>query len=269
MQLCFDRGLRVIAITDHDSTEGLAEALSAAGELEGLTVVPGVELSADLPGTELHLLGYFVDYHDPSFQRTLREMRDGREQRGRRIVENLGGLGIDISWERVQELASGGAIGRPHIAQAMVEAGYVKYPKEAFDRYLGRNGPAYSERPRLSPPEAVEMLVLRGAAPVMAHPTYFSDIATDQDAARLRDTLFELKEVGLVGMEVYYGKYTPDEVRRLAEIAEETGLIPCGGSDYHAAGNPDEPEPGSAGPPMSSVDALRGGCREAKPRRLS
>ena len=269
MQLCFHRGLRVIAITDHDSTEGLAEALSAAGELEGLTVVPGVELSVDLPGTELHLLGYFVDYHDPSFQRTLREMRDGREQRGRRIVENLGGLGIDISWERVQELASGGAIGRPHIAQAMVEAGYVKYPKEAFDRYLGRNGPAYSERPRLSPPEAVEMLVLRGAAPVMAHPTYFADIATDQDAARLRDTLFELKEVGLVGMEVYYGKYTHDEVRRLAEIAEETGLIPCGGSDYHAAGNPDEPEPGSAGPPMSSVDALRGACRGAKPRLLS
>ena len=257
VRLCHGRGLKVIAITDHDSTEGIPGVLAAAEELAGLTVIPGIELSTDVPAGEIHLLGYFVQYQDPEFQRTLRELRDGRDHRARKMVEKLHELGVEVSWERVQALSGGGAIGRPHIAQAMVEKGYVRYPRDAFTEYLGRNGPAYVERARLTPTAAVEMLVQNGALPVMAHPSYFAgDPDTDQ-AAILRETLKELKQAGLVGVEVHYGDYSPEQVDLFAAMAGDVGLVACGGSDYHASGNPDEPEPGSVGPPMSTVDALR------------
>ncbi len=154
-------------------------------------------------------------------------------------------------------VAGGGAIGRPHIAQAMVEEGYIQYPKEAFDRYIGRDGPAYVERIKLSPVEAVEMVARNGALPVMAHPIYSMASTESDERAKLKATLKELKEAGLVGMEVYYGEFTPDQIRMLARIAEQLSLVPCGGSDYHASGNPGEPEPGSVGPPAGTMEALR------------
>ena len=256
VRLCAQRGLNVIAITDHDSTEGISESIEAARETPGLSLIPGIELSTDIPGAEIHLLGYFVDHENPEFQRTLQQLRDGREDRARRMVEKLRALGVEISWDRVQELSGGGAIGRPHLAQAMVEKGYVKYPRDAFDEYLGRNGPAYVERAKLTPVEAVRLLGEHGALPVMAHPTYAAKSQGMEGIEELRDTLSELKEAGLVGMEVHYGDYTAEQVESLARMAEELDLIPCGGSDYHASGNPGEPEPGSAGPPMETVTAL-------------
>ena len=255
--LCASRGLKTIAVTDHDSTEGVAEAQEAAEGVDGLEVIPGVELSTDIPGSEVHLLGYFVDCLDERLQGTLRDLRDGREDRARKIVEKLDELGVKVSWRRVQELSGGGAIGRPHIAQALVEQGYVRYPRDAFDKYLGRNGPAYAERVKLTPVEAVEMLARHGAVPVLAHPTFIAAPPGQERERFLRRTLLQLQEAGLVGMEVYYGGYSEEEVKSLAGIADDLGLVPCGGSDYHAAGNPDEPEPGSVGPPMSSLDALR------------
>lgn len=257
VQLCASRGLKVIAVTDHDSTEGISQALAAAREHTGLTVIPGIELSTDVPGSEIHLLGYFVQYQDAQFQSTLSELRRGRDQRARSIVEKLDALGVGVSWERVEELSGDGAIGRPHIAQAMVEKGYVKYPRDAFDEYLGRNGPAYVERTKLTPAMAVEMLAQNGALPVMAHPSYYTSEAGADQSAVLKEVLLELKQVGLVGVEVYYKDYSAEQVTRYAAIAEELELVPCGGSDYHAAGNPGEPEPGSVGPPMSTVDLLR------------
>ena len=207
-------------------------------------------------GGEIHLLGYFVRYEELGFQRRLQELRDGRQDRAQKMVQNLNALGVEISWDRVQELSGGAAIGRPHIAQAMVEAGYVQYPRDAFEKYIGRNGPVYVERAKLTPVGAVEMVVQNGALPVMAHPTYFM-AGSDEDAVdRLKRILPELKEAGLVGMEVYYGDYSPEEVESLADVAEETGLVPCGGSDYHASGNPGEPEPGSVGPPIATVSIL-------------
>ena len=254
--LCARSGLRTIAITDHDSTEGIPEALAAAESLSGLAIIAGIELSTDVPDGEIHLLGYFVRYQELGFQSSLQELRDGRQERAQNMVRKLNAMGVNISWERVQEISGGAAFGRPHIAQALVEAGYVKYPRDAFDKYIGRNGPAYVERVKLTPVGAVEMLVHNGALPVMAHPTHFM-AGSDEDAtARLKRTLPELKEAGLVGMEVYYGDYSPEEVESLAGIAEETGLVPCGGSDYHASGNPGEPEPGSVGPPVATVSAL-------------
>lgn len=256
VDLCAERGLRVICISDHDTTNGLPEALQAAAAYPELTIIPGIELSTDIPGSEIHILGYYVDHYDERLQSILNDFRDGRRNRGRRMVENLNAMGIEISWERVQEIAGDASIGRPHIARALVEGGYVQYPKDAFDKYIGRNGPAYAERAKLTPAEAVRLLLDRGALPVMAHPTYSASKSDRGAVDSLPGILADLTDAGLVGMEVYYGDYTPEQVKWLRGLADDFGLIPCGGSDYHAAGNPGEPQPGSVGPPMSSVDAL-------------
>ena len=257
VRLCGERGLKVVSISDHDSTEGIPEALKAARSFPHLTIIPGIELSTDVPGSEIHMLGYFVDYQDTPFQQILQRFRQDRQERGRRMVEKLNELGLKVSWERVEELSGGGAIGRPHIAQAMVEAGYVRYPRDAFEKYLSRKGVAYVERSKLTPTQAIRILVDNGALPVMAHPTYSLSKSDRDDVASLKDTLPALIKAGLVGMEVYYGDYSPKQVARLAGLAKEMGLVPCGGSDYHASGNPKEPEPGMVGPPMETVEALR------------
>ncbi len=249
IRLVVQRGLQVIAITDHDSTEGIEASLEAAKAFPELKVIPGIELSTDIPGNEVHLLGYFIgaDYRDPEFQRALVRFRNAREERGRRMVEKLANLGVHVPWERVKELSGGGAVGRPHIARVMVEKGYVKLSQEAFTLYIGRNGPAYAEREKLTPMEAVEMVLQLGGLPVLAHPV---------EVDGREKIIPELKEAGLVGMEVYYGKYTPDQARYLLGLANRWGLVPCGGSDYHALGTPGEPGPGTVGPPMESVEAL-------------
>lgn len=257
--LCVERGLRVISVTDHDTTNGLPEAMEAAAAYPDLTVIPGIELSADVPGSEIHILGYYVDHEDAELQAVLHEFRDGRVNRARRMVKNLNGMGVSISWERVQEIAGDAAIGRPHIAQALVEAGYVKYSRDAFDKYIGRNGPAYAERSKLTPEDAIRLLRERGAVPVMAHPTY-SAAKSDRpgfDPDSLSDALSGMKDAGLAGMEVHYGDYTEEQTALLLDIAQERGLIACGGSDYHGLGNPGEPEPGSVGPPMAAAEALQ------------
>ena len=254
--LCAERGLKTICVSDHDTTNGLPEALSAAEAYPDMTVIPGIELSTDVPGGEIHILGYFVDHYDESLQAILDEFRMGRENRGFGMVRKLNQLGLDVSWERVQEIAGEAPIGRPHVAQALVEAGYVKYPKDAFDEYLGRDGLAYVERPKLLPEDAVRLLGDHGALAVMAHPTYASSKSNRGEVDSLDEILTELKDAGLVGMEVYYGDYTPEQVEWLRGLAEKFDLIPLGGSDYHALGNPGEPEPGTVGPPMSSVEAL-------------
>ena len=254
--LCASRGLKVICISDHDSTEGLPEALKAARSFPDLTVIPGIELSTQTPGSEIHVLGYFVDYQNSDFQCILRRFRGGREARAREMVDKLNEMGVNISWDRVAQLSDGGAIGRPHIAQAIVEAGYVRYPRDAFEKYIGRDGPAYAEREKLTPADAIKILTENGALPVMAHPTYSESKSDRAEVGGLRETLKELKQAGLIGMEVHYGDYSPEQVKRLSSLAEEIGLVQCGGSDYHASGNPAEPEPGTVGPPLETVDAL-------------
>ena len=252
VDLCARKGLKVIAVSDHDSTEGIDEALAAA-KPRGIEVIPAIELSADVPNNEIHMLGYFVDITDHEFQDTLAKFRDGRKDRAREMVDRLNDLDIHITWEQVQRIADGAAVGRPHIAQAMVERGYVQYNKDAFDRYLGRNGLAYIQRPRLKPEEAVQMLLRNGALPAMAHPLYYERT----NIPALEKTIADLKEAGMVGLEVHYGEFSNDEIEMLKSIAQKFDLVPCGGSDYHASGNPGEIHPGDAGPPMSSVDALR------------
>ena len=247
IQLVANQGLETISITDHDSTEGLAEAYEAAKEFPYMRIIPGIEMSADIPGDEVHVLGYFLDYHDVEFQETLTELRRGRVGRAQVMVEKLVALGKPVEWERVLHFAGDGTVGRPHIALAMVEAGYFKEPKEAFEEYLGNDGLAYYDRPKLNPTESVAMIRKVGGAPVLAHPTFMNDMEAG---------IASLKKEGLVGMEVYYAQYDDDTVRHLARLAREYDLIPCGGSDYHGLGNTGEPLPGTLGPPEETVKLL-------------
>lgn len=248
VRLAANMGLKVIAITDHDSVEGIPEALKAAHEFPSLTVIPGVEMSTDVPHGEVHVLGYFVDYTDAGFHETLQRLRNSRVIRAQRMVDKLAGLGVHITWARVAELAGDASVGRPHVAQAMLEKGFVSSLKEAFDRYLGRNGPAYVERDKLTPPEVVELIARVKGLPVLAHPGTMPD--------GLEGLLEKLKVAGLVGMEVYYSDYTPDTVNHLAAMAKRHGLLPCGGSDYHAMDAAAETPPGGSHVPMAAAEAL-------------
>ena len=242
------RGLRVVSVADHDSTEGVAEALETAKEFPEMELIPGVELSTDVPEAEVHVLGYFIDFRDQGLLERLERFRNGRVLRARRMTDKLAALGMKLDWSRVMKLAGDGSVGRPHIAQAMLEAGYVSQFKEAFEKYIGRNGPAYVGREKLTPVEAVKMLIGVRGLPVLAHPGDLPD---------LERVLQELMAAGLVGMETYYGNYRPERVRLLEAVAAEHGLVPCGGSDYHGLGTPDEVLPGEIGPPLEVVETLR------------
>jgi hypothetical protein len=158
------------------------------------------------------------------------------------MTEKLAAIGVPVSWERVLEIAGDASVGRPHVAQALVEAGHVATVKEAFDRYIGRDGPAYVEREKLSPEDAIRMLCRYEAPPVLAHPTFVKGI---------EEVLPELKAAGLVGMEVYYKDYDEETQQRLAALAGQFGLLPLGGSDYHGIHGQDEREPGNIPLPSS------------------
>jgi hypothetical protein len=235
VDLAASRGVRVLALTDHDSTEGIAEARAAAAAHPGFLLIPGVELSTDIESDEVHVLGYFREIDDPELQARLKRFRDGRFERGRLMTEKLAALGKPIEWKRVLEIAGEASVGRPHVARALVEAGHVESIPEAFEKYIGRTGPAYVEREKMAPVEAVETLRRFGAPAVLAHPTYVKTLDT---------VLPQLVAAGLAGMEVYYRDYDAPTIDRLAALARAHGLLPLGGSDYHGLNNPGEREPG-------------------------
>jgi predicted metal-dependent phosphoesterase TrpH len=241
------RGLEVLALTDHDCTDGIPEALEAAQKHPGLLFIPGVELSTDVPHEEVHVLGYFLDWQNRRFQARLDRLRRSRLERGQKMLAKLKRLGIEISWNRVQELAGDGAVGRPHIALAMMEAGHIPSLEEAFDRYLGRNGPAYVEREKITPAEAVQLLTDASALPVLAHP---------RDLHNLDSLLLELKEAGVIGMEVYYQDYDQQAIERLLAIARQHDLLPLGGSDFHGIGGAHERDLGDIPLPFDPVKQL-------------
>ncbi|MBX5456881.1 MAG: PHP domain-containing protein [Thermogemmatispora sp.] len=228
VQKAYEVGVRVLALTDHDSTEGVAEAAEAATQL-GIDFIPGIEINTETSAGEVHMLGYFLHYQQEAFQQALRTLRDARQRRGQRMVELLNEQGIAIRWERVRELAQG-AVGRPHVAQALVEAGYAQSIEEAFARYLSKGCPAYVPRYKLSPQDAVRLIVSARGLPVIAHPLELPGPEI------LRQWLPELCALGLVGLEVYYGPYTAEQETLLLSLARQFDLIPTGGSDYHGPG---------------------------------
>ncbi|MHB8376739.1 MAG: PHP domain-containing protein [Dehalococcoidia bacterium] len=245
VDLAASQGVRYHALTDHDSTEGIAEARAAAARHAGYTLIPGVEMGTDIEGAEVHMLGLCLSPDDEELQVLLRRLRAGRVGRGFGIVEKLRGMGIMITWERVQEIAGEASVGRPHIAQALVEGGYVPKVADAFDRWIGRNGPAYVERDKMTPAESVRCIVERGGMACLAHPADLHDL----DAL-----LAELTAAGMAAMEVFYKDYAPETVERLRQTAERHGLLPLGGSDYHGIFGNDEPLPGNIPLPDSAIE---------------
>jgi predicted metal-dependent phosphoesterase TrpH len=246
VHLLAEQGVRVAAITDHDSTEGLDEAFEAAKET-GLRLIPGIEMSADHPdgSGDLHILGYFLDYHDLGFQQELKGFRQGRLERAQLMVEKLSRLGMPLQWERVKQIAGDASIGRPHIAQAMVEKGYIGNVKAAFSGYIEDGGPAFVGRSHISTEEAVKLIKRVGGVAVLAHPIFVPDY---------EEYLPRFAELGMVGMEVDYAEFGPDTRKHLGRLAKSYALLACGGSDYHAFGTKGELLPGSAGP---SAEVLR------------
>lgn len=253
IELAHKRGVRVMSLSDHDTTEGLPEAFATAARHTDFMLIPGIEMSTDIPGSEVHILGHFIDWKDERFERELVNLRKSRLGRARQMVERMAELGKPVAWERVESFAGEGSVGRPHIARALVEAGHVATVSEAFDLYLSRTGPAYVERERLTPNEVVEMLVSVKGLPTIAHP---------RDLDNLEELLTKLKAAGLVGMEVYYQDYTPDIVEHLHALADKIGLIPLGGSDYHGFGGHHQREPGDIPLPDEPVERLLALARE-------
>ncbi len=228
--------LEVIAITDHDTIAGLAEGLSA-GPLYRVEVIPGVEINTDVPGGEVHILGYYIDASDAALQAELTRLREGREGRGRQMVEKLRALGAPITWEQVQAIAGDAPVARPHVAQALVESGFVASAREAFDRYIGRDGPAYAERIKMTPAEATAIIARAGGIPVLAHPMPWGAAAIQGSPALDVETLLpELMAAGLRGIEAYYTGYPATVTDQLLALARRFGLIVTGGSDYHGPG---------------------------------
>lgn len=240
-------GLEVIALADHDSVDGIAPALEEARKLNRLQFIPAVEVSTDVPSGEVHILGYFIDYTSEELAAALERFRYSREGRAQGMVAKLAELGIQISWERVREIAGDGTIGRPHIAQAMLEKGHIGSIKEAFDKYIARDGPAYVERDKMTPEEAVRLILRNRGLPVMAHPS----TAPEPEAM-----IVELKAAGMVGIEAYYNNYMNEEIGNLIALAKDHGLIITGGSDYHGLDESNETLMGGVEVPMEAVNRL-------------
>ncbi len=239
--------LTTIAIADHDSVDGIAPALVAAKAFPRLKVIPSVEISSDIPHGEVHVLGYFIDFTNHELQATLARFRNSRRGRAQGMIAKLAALGIHIEWQRVQEIAGSGSIGRPHIAQAMLEKGYIASIKEAFTKYISRDGPAYVERAKMTPVEVVKLILRASGLPVLAHPL------TINDPERM---IAELKTAGLVGIEAYYNGYTADEVSRLVNLANGYNLIASGGSDFHGLDTSAETMIGGVDVPVESAERL-------------
>ena len=251
VELAHRNGVRRLALTDHDTTGGVAAAIEAGRRL-GLEVIPGIELSADVEGGDVHMLGLFLRFEESAFQDKVAWLREGRVGRAMQMVAKLSELGAPISWERVKEIAGEASIGRPHVAQALLEAGHVRSMPEAFDRFLANGGPAYVERERFSAAQSIDLIHSVGGLAVLAHPI---------ESRGAEALIPRLAAVGLDGVECYYQGYPPDVVERLVATARTHRLVPTGGSDYHgfpmsgmtAATN----EPGSVQVPPEVLDELR------------
>jgi hypothetical protein len=232
------RQLTVLGIADHDSTEGIAPAL-AANRGHAMRIIPGIEVNCDVADGEVHILGYFKQIPSGAIQELLRMLREERRKRALGMVEKLAAVGAPIAFERVEQLARGGALGRPHIARALLEAGHVATIGEAFDRFIGRNGPAYFERYKLAPSEAVRAIRASGGVPVLAHPYYYDQYGALHRSVQPERLVPELKPAGLGGIEAHYFNYPTSAIVHLKKLAEQYHLIVTGGSDFHGAVKPD------------------------------
>ena len=235
METASRRGVRMLSLTDHDTPEGLAEARLAATRL-GLRLIPGMEISTDVGKVDAHLLAYGFDVGAKELQDFMANMRNGRKERLTKIVRILRENGMAIEESRVLEIAGEASVGRPHVARALVEKGYVSSVQEAFDVWLGNDKPADVNRERLDPADSIDLVHRHGGVVFIAHPIFMGE---DYSVPVAR-----LAEWGADGIETYYKNYAPEAVAYHEALAAKHSLAKSGGSDYHGLGNPDDREIG-------------------------
>lgn len=248
------RSVGLLAVADHDTTASVDAALSA-GRDAGIEVWPAVELSCDVEAGEVHVLGYFVHHRLDWLQALLGRLREGRADRAERMVQRLAALGVPVEFTRVRELSDGGAIGRPHVARALVEAGHVRDVPEAFERFIGRHGPAYVERLKVTPMQAVEVIRAAGGLAVLAHPGW----------GQHDEMIPDLVAAGLDGIEVYYPDHTPAQVEHYRTVTTQYGLLMTGGTDFHGGNLATRVALGSQYVPEAIVAPLRAAAAARRP----
>ena len=238
------KGLQVISICDHASIGGIPEAIEAAAGTR-LQVIPGLEINTEADGLEAHILGYLVDQGCRELRGALSRLRDSRLERAKEMLARLRALGLALPLQRLQELAGPGALGRPHVAKAMVEAHFVGSSQEAFQRYLSPGRPAYVPRSRTTSGDALRLIRAAGGVPVLAHPW------------RVTSLLPDLVAKGLMGLEAYYTGYSPGMTEHLVELADKYRLVCTGGSDFHGLTLLPNNRLGQVDVPAKCVEALR------------
>ncbi|MCR4425162.1 MAG: PHP domain-containing protein [Firmicutes bacterium] len=217
-----DRGLAAIGITDHDSVDALDAGMEEGSRI-GVEVVPGVEISTDVEDSEVHILGYFIDHHDERLGELLSAQRQSRRERVGKMLEKLATLGVKLTFDEVLDVAGDGAVGRPHVAAALIRAGYATSWEDAFLRYIGRRAPAYVRRSKLGPVEAVSEIRAASGVPVMAHP----------GLNHMDHIIPELVAAGLRGIEAIYPEHSQEQCEHYEKIARKYGLVVTAGSDCH------------------------------------
>ena len=232
------KGLTAFALTDHDTVSGLDRAINYAYSLRHTPVqipevVPGIELSTEYQGKDIHMVGLFIDYHQPDFARYLEDFIHSRENRNKKMCALLREHGIDITYEALLAEFPGVVITRAHFARFLLSHGYIQSLKEAFDRYVGDRCPCFVPREKVTPAQAVELILGAGGVPVLAHPILYH-MSDD----RLEALVAELKSIGLVGIEAIYSTYNTAEERQIRGLASKYGLKISGGSDFHGANKP-------------------------------
>ena len=233
VELARDKGLKAIAITDHDTTSGIQEALEA-GESFGVEVIPGVEISGACDHGILHILGYFIDCSNPELDDKLSYLRDKRKARISEILSKLLANNIFISEADVRRESHGSSPGRPHLANLMYENGYVKTRQEAFDKYLRKGSVAYVPKVKMEASDAINLISRAGGVSVVAHPHSLNI----QDYEKLLTVMSSFVEMGLKGIEAYYPQHTSGQTEMFLGIAKEMGLIVTGGTDFHGTNKP-------------------------------
>ena len=227
------QGIEVLSITDHDTTEGIPAAQAEARRW-GITLVPGVEVSTISGREEIHLLGYFVGTEHKELQALLTTTREARWERAQKMLARLEKLGMPVEWEQVVEVSGGGgSIGRPHVAATLLEAGHVSSYDEAFDLWIGRDRPAYVERYKLTPEEAIQLVRKSGGLAALAHPYQYNRRGERRAGLDLKYWLPRLRAAGLEGLEVYYPNYPRRASQQLLKLAIKHRLLITGGSDFH------------------------------------
>jgi len=233
IRLAHEAGVSALAITDHDITTGLPEAIAAGQEL-GIEIIPGIEISSRHGDSELHVLGYFIKWQDAQLNERLMTLRESRHRRNPKIIELLQAAGIDITYDEVRAVAGSDSVGRPHIARVLMDKKVVTTAKEAFDRFLAEGKAAYVPRDLPAPVDAIRWIKDAGGLAVLAHPTW---VKTTEGT--LTDLARQLKEQGLDGVEVHYSTHTPRQTRTYLSLAKQLGLLVTGGSDFHGMTKPD------------------------------